>query len=81
MASRGQFRTLSTLGTVCRFTGWVLVVLAIIAAVTAAVTAGEWQEALTGASVFLGSLVGGLLLVAQGQLVKAVLSIEKNTRP
>lgn len=81
MASRGQFRVLATLGTVCRFTGWILVVLAIIAAVTAAVTAAEWQEALTGAGVFLGSLVGGLLLVAQGQLIKAVLSIEKNTRP
>jgi len=81
MSSRGQFRVLSTLGSACRFTGWVLVVLAIIAAVTAAVTAAGWQEALTGAGVFLGSLVGGLLLVAQGQLVKAVLAIEKNTRP
>lgn len=81
MASRGQFRILSTLGTACRIIGWILVLLAIIAAVTAAVTAGGWQEALTGAGVFLGSLVGGLLLVAQGQLIKAVLSIEKNTRP
>lgn len=81
MPSKGQFRVLSTLGTACRITGWILVVLAVISAVTAAVTATGWQEALTGAGVFLGSLVGGLLLVAQGQLVKAVLSIEKNTRP
>lgn len=81
MPSRGQFRVLSILGTACRIVGWILVLLAIIAAVTAAVTATDWQEALTGGSVFLGSLVGGLLLVAQGQLIKAVLSIEKNTRP
>jgi len=79
--SRSKFTVLSTLGGACRFIGWVLVVLAVIAAITAAVTAGDWQEALTGAGVFLGSLVGGLLLVAQGQLIKAVLSIEKNTRP
>lgn len=61
--------------------GWILVVLAIIAAVAAVVTSGSWQDALAGAGVFVGSLVGGLLLVAQGQLVKAVLAIEKNTRP
>jgi hypothetical protein len=81
MASRGQFRVLSTLGTACRITGWILVVLAVIAAVTAVVTATGWQDAMTGAGVFVGSLVGGLLLVAQDQLVKAILAIEKNTRP
>lgn len=81
MASRGQFRVLSTLGTACRILGWFLVVVALIAAVTAAVTAGSWSEAVTGAGVFLGSLVGGVFLVAQGQLIKAVLSIERNTRP
>lgn len=81
MASRSRFRVLSTLGTTCRMLGWVLVALAVIAAVTAAVTAGSWPEALTGAGVFLGSLIGGMLLVAQGQLIRAVLSIEKNTRP
>lgn len=42
---------------------------------------GDWQEALTGAEVFVGSLVGGLLLVAQGQLIKVILAIERNTRP
>lgn len=81
MSTRGQFRVLSTLGTVCRIVGWIMVVLAIIAAVTVAVTAGSLQDAYTGAGVFVGSLIGGLLLVAQGQLIKAVLSIEKNTRP
>lgn len=78
---RSQFAILSTLGTACRFIGWFLVVVAVAAAVTAAVTAGSWQEALTGAGVFLGSLVGGLLLVAQGQLIKAIITIERNTRP
>ncbi len=81
MASRGQFRVLSILGTACRIIGWILVLLAVIAAVTAVVTATGWQEAVTGAGVFLGSLIGGMLLVAQGQLIKAILAIEKNTRP
>lgn len=81
MASRGQFRVLSTLGTACRIVGWILVVLAVIAAVTAIVTATGWQDALTGAGVFMGSLIGGMILVAQGQLIKAILAIEKNTRP
>lgn len=81
MSSNGQFRVLSILGTACRVVGWLLAVVAVLAAITVAVTAGDWQDAFTGASVFLGSLVGGLLLVAQGQLIKAVLSIEKNTRP
>jgi len=72
---------LSALGTTCRVVGWILVVLAILTAVTAIVTAAGWEDALTNAEVFLGSLIGGLLLVAQGQLIKAVLSIEKNTRP
>lgn len=80
MAS-GQFRVLSTLGTTCRIIGWLLVVLALIAAVTAVVTATGWQDAWTGTGVSTGSLIGGLLLVAQGQLIKAVLAIEKNTRP
>lgn len=79
MAQR-PFRILSTLGTACRIIGWLLVVLAVIAAVTAIVTANAWSEALTGASVFVGSLVGGMLLVAQGQLIKAILTIERNTR-
>jgi len=78
---RSQFRVLSTLGNICRIVGWVLVALAVIAAIAAAVTAGGWREALTGAGVFLGSLVGGLLLVAQGQLIKAIIAIERNTRP
>lgn len=81
MPQRSKFRVLSTLGTTCRIIGWVLVTLAIIAAIAAAITANSWANALTAAGVFLGSLVGGLLLVAQGQLIKAVLSIEKNTRP
>lgn len=81
MASQGKFRVLSTIGTACRITGWILVVLAVIAAVASVVTATGWQEAVTGAGVFLGSLIGGMLLVAQGQLIKAVLAIEKNTRP
>jgi hypothetical protein len=81
MSTRGKFRVLSTVGTICRIAGWILVALAIIAAVTAAVTVEGWQAALTGASVFLGSLVGGLLLVAQGQLIKCVVAIEKHTRP
>jgi len=81
MASRGQFRVLGTLGTACRIVGWILVLLAIIAGITAIVTASGWQNALTGAGVFVGSTVGGLLLVAQGQLIKAILAIEKNTRP
>lgn len=79
--SRSPFRVLAILGTTCRITGWILVVLAVIAAVTAVVTASAWQDALTGAGVFVGSLVGGLLLVAQGQLIKAILQIERNTRP
>lgn len=81
MPSRGPFRILSILGTACRIVGWILVVLAVIAAVTAVVTATGWQDAVTGAGVFVGSLVGGLLLVAQGQLIKAILAIENNTRP
>lgn len=81
MASRNQFRVLATFGTACRIMGWILVVLAVIAGVTAVVTATGWQNAVTGAGVFLGSLIGGMLLVAQGQLIKAVLAIEKNTRP
>lgn len=81
MSSRGKFGVLSLLGTACRITGWILVLLAIVAAVAAAVTFGSWQELIEGAGVFVGSLVGGLLLVAQGQLIKAVLAIEKNTRP
>jgi len=81
MSSKGQFRILSTLGTACRIIGWLLVVLAVIAAVTAIVTAGSWADAVTGAGVFVGSLVGGMLLVAQGQLIKAILTIERNTRP
>jgi len=81
MPSRSQFRVLSILGTACRFLGWFLVVLAVVAAVTAAVTAEGWQEAVTGTGVFVGSLVGGMLLVAQGQLVKVILTIERNTRP
>lgn len=81
MATRGKFRVLSLLGTACRITGWILILLAIISAVAAAVTYGSWQEVIEGAGVFVGSLVGGLLLVAQGQLIKAVLAIEKNTRP
>lgn len=80
MSSPSKFRVLATLGTTCRITGWILVVLAVIAAVAAFVTASSWMDAVTGAGVFVGSLVGGLLLVAQGQLIKAVLSIEKNTR-
>lgn len=79
--SRGKFGVLSVLGTVCRVTGWILVVLAVIAAVTVAVTSAGMQEALRGAGVFLGSLAGGLILVAQGQLIRAVLAIERNTRP
>jgi len=79
--ARHRFGILAILGATCRIVGWVLVALAVISAVTVAVTAADWQEALTGAGVFLGSLVGGLLLVAQGQLIKAILSIEKNTRP
>lgn len=81
MPSRGPFRVLSILGTVCRIVGWILVVLAVIGAVTSVVTATGWQDAMTGAGVFLGSLIGGMLLVAQGQLIKAILAIEKNTRP
>lgn len=69
------------LGTACRVVGWLLAVVAVLAAVTVAVTTGDWQGVAAGAGVFLGSLVGGLLLVAQGQLIRAVLSIEKNTRP
>lgn len=78
--AQGSFRILSTLGTACRIIGWLLVVLAVIAGVTAIVTASGWQNAVAGAGVFVGSLVGGLLLVAQGQLIKAILTIEKNTR-
>lgn len=78
---RSQFRVLSLLGTTCRIVGWILVVLAVAAAVTVAVTSTGLQEALRGAGVFLGSLAGGLILVAQGQLVKAILAIERNTRP
>lgn len=78
---RTQFRTLSILGSTCRIVGWLLVVLAVVAAIAAAITAGDWQEALSGADVLVGSLVGGLLLVAQGQLIKAILAIERNTRP
>lgn len=81
MSSKGQFRILSTLGTACRIIGWLLVVLAVIAGVTAIVTAGSWADAITGAGVFVGSLVGGMLLVAQGQLIKTILTIERNTRP
>ncbi len=81
MAPQGQFRVLSTFGTACRLLGWVLVVLALAAGVTAFVMGGTWQEAWAGAGVSVGSLVGGLLLVAQGQLIKAVITIEKNTRP
>jgi hypothetical protein len=76
-----SFHLLSIIGTACRVVGWLLVVVAVLAAVTVVVTTGDWQEALSGAGVFLGSLVGGLLLVAQGQLIRAVLAIEKNTRP
>lgn len=78
---RGQFRVLSILSTTCRIIGWILVVLAVVAAATVAVTSSGLQEALTGAGVFLGSLAGGLILVAQGQLIKAILAIERNTRP
>lgn len=78
--SNSQFRVLSILGTTCRIVGWILAVLAVIAGVTAVVTASAWQDAVTGAGVFFGSLIGGLLLVAQGQLIKAVLAIERNTR-
>lgn len=79
--SRGQFRVLSLLGTICRVTGWIFVVLAVVAAVTVVVTSSGMQEVLRGAGVFLGSLAGGLILLAQGQLIKAILAIERNTRP
>lgn len=81
MSSKGQFRVLAMLGTTCRIVGWILVVLAIVAAIMAAVTAAGMQEALRGVGVFLASLAGGLILVAQGQLIKAILAIERNTRP
>ena len=81
MSSQGPFRVLSILGTTCRIIGWLLVVLAVIAGITAIVTASGWQNAVAGAGVFVGSLVGGMLLVAQGQLIKAILTIERNTRP
>lgn len=78
--SKERFRVLAALGTGCRVVGWILGILAVVAGITAAVASDSWQGAYAGAGVFVGSLVGSLILVAQGQLIKAILTIEKNTR-
>ena len=77
------FGTLHSLGKFISGVGWMLVFLGIVAGVQGveALDSGQMRGLLLfywgGA---LGGIVGGLLVVAQGQLFSCFVAIEENTR-